>query len=273
MRIGADMVGPGEPCFVIAEVGLQHDGSLSQAHAYIDACTGAGVDAVKFQCHLRDGVDGWREVSSYGSGETRGQYWERTGFGASEWIGLAEHCEENRVHFLCSPFSVEAVGMLEDLVPAWKIPSGQIKNTPMLQAIKATGKPVLASTGMATMAEIAEFRRHFPAVQFLQCTSKYPTEAEDVGLFEAAALGGLSDHSGTIWAGLGAVAMGINVLEVHVCWSRHEAGPDVDSALTIEDLRDLVKGCRYIERAKELVKKDEMAKELQDMRDLFMVTE
>ncbi len=121
------------------------------------------------------------------------------------------------------------------------------------------------------MAEMDELRRRFPDVQFLQCTSRYPTKAEEVGLFEAAALGGLSDHSGQIWAGLGAVAMGVKYLEAHVCWSKQEFGFDVDAALTIEELADLVTGARYIEQAKTLVYKDEMARELEDMRDIFMV--
>jgi len=272
LKIGDVKVGPGESCYIIGEVGLQHDGSLNQAHAFIDALASAGVDAVKFQCHLGDRTSEWRYQPEW-SNETRQEYWARTGFTKDEWSGLAQHCEDDGIAFLCSPFSLEAAGMVNPLVPAWKIPSGQVRNTLMLEFIRDTGKPVLCSTGMSTLAEMDEFRRMFPDVQFLQCTSRYPTRAEEVGLFEAAALGGLSDHSGTIWAGLGAVAMGISVLEVHVCWSKSEAGFDVEAALTVDEVGELVRGVSFIERAKTLVSKNEMAGRLGGMRELFMVTE
>lgn len=273
MDIGARKLGPEEPCFIIAEVGLQHDGSVRQAHAYIDAVAEAGADAVKFQCHHGDPVEGWRVAPEWIS-ETRQEYWKRTGFTPLEWFNLAVHARSVGIEFMCSPFSVPAVLLLERLVPAWKIPSGLIGNWPVLEAVADTEKPVLLSTGMATDDETDRARDFLEDrgldVLVMQCTSEYPCPAEHVGLWEAAACGGLSDHSGTIWAVLGAVALGIRAAEVHVCWNRGEAGFDVESSITVDELRRLCEGARFIERAKGPVSKDKMAEELAPMRELFM---
>ena len=135
---------------IIAEVGLAHDGSLSQAHAYVDACAKAGVDTVKFQCHLGDPCTEWRTVPLYLQDVDRLAYWKRTGFTFEQWVQLSYHCGLRNVEFLCSPFSVAAVELLDSQVERWKVPSGRIADMALLDAIGATGKPVLLSTGMAT---------------------------------------------------------------------------------------------------------------------------
>ena len=275
-QIGARHIGPGEPCFIIAEVGLAHDGSLSQAHAYVDAIAKSGADAAKFQCHLGDPVSEWRVQPEWPQDATRQAYWQRTGFSKAEWQSLAEHCRDSGLVFLCSPFSVEAVRLLDPLVSAWKVPSGKVTDSTLLQAIGATGKPVLLSTGMGTRAEIqAEIwalKGGFP-IELLQCTSVYPCPPELIDLTTVKLFHGLSDHSGTIYPGIAAAALGCQVLEVHVCWSKEQGGFDTAASITVDELAQLVQGVRFVEKAMQPVDKDKMAAELQSTRNVFMVGE
>jgi N,N'-diacetyllegionaminate synthase len=258
---------------IIAEVGLAHDGSLSQAHAYVDACARAGVDTVKFQCHLGDPCTEWRVRPAWAQDETRQAYWQRTGFTFRQWEGLAFHCQDMRVEFLCSPFSVAAVALLNPLVKRWKVPSGRIADMALLEAIGKTGKPVLLSTGMATDAELGravEVLRLAKDIWLLQCTTIYPCPPESVGLGDYKWYEGLSDHSGTIYAGLAAAALGCKVLEVHVCWSKEQGGFDTAASLDMGQLRQLVEGVRFIEKAMQPVDKDAMAATLAETRRVFM---
>jgi N-acetylneuraminate synthase len=269
----------------MAEVGMAHDGSLGMAHAYVDAVAKAGADAIKFQCHLAEAEstpdEPWRVEPEWPQDASRFDYWKRTAFTRDQWWSLKAHANEKRLAFLCSPFSVEAVKMLDRMVEAWKVPSGELANRELLWALQKTDKPVIMSTGMATSLEPVmtagmghpfEFHPH----AFLQCTSQYPTPPERVGLNLVQEWQrwnvpiGLSDHSGTIYPGLAAVALGCDILEVHVCFSKQQFGFDVSSSITVEQLAQLVEGVRFIEAAKAPVDKDEMAKELEPMRELFM---
>ena len=273
-RVGLRRIGPGQPCFIMAEVGLAHDGSLTQAHAYMDAIKRAGADAAKFQCHLGDPTTEWRVVLGWQRNETRQEYWERTAFTAEEWHGIAAHCRDLGLEFVCSPFSAKSVPFLDGLVRMWKIPSGRVADDALLSAVAATGKPVLLSTGMSTAQERQDALARLldvgcPVIQ-MQCTSAYPTPPERVGLPVAARWGGLSDHSGTIYPGIAAVALGVKVLEVHVCFSRDQGGLDTAASVTTAELKQLVEGVRFVEAAMKPVDKDLEAQELAPMRRVFM---
>jgi N,N'-diacetyllegionaminate synthase len=260
---------------IIAEVGLAHDGSLSQAHAYVDACAKAGVDTVKFQCHLEDPCTEWR-VEPYSSQDfDRQAYWARTDFTKRQWIELAGHCELAHVEFMCSPFSRRAVMRLDEMVKRWKVPSGRIADMALLEAIGKTGKPVLLSTGMATDAEIVAASGYLFETKcgygFLRCTTLYPCPPEKIGLVGGwQNYVGLSDHSGTIYPGLAAAALGCKVLEVHVCWSKEQGGFDTAASLDMGQLRQLVEGVRFVEKAMQPVDKDKMAEKLAETRRVFM---
>jgi N-acetylneuraminate synthase len=203
-------------------------------------------------------------------------------FGESAWHELRRHSAERGLLFLSSPFSLEAVELLCRVgVAAWKIPSGEVGNTAMLERVLETGLPVLLSTGMSGLEEIdaavelSERRNVSPVV--LQCTTDYPCPPERVGLnmlgFFRQRYGcrvGLSDHSGTIFPGLAAATMGASVLEVHVTLSREAFGPDVTASVTTGELRQLVDGVRFIERAlASPVDKESIASELAPVRALF----
>ncbi len=272
-------------CLVIGEVGQAHDGSLGMAHAYIDAVARAGVDAVKFQTHIaaaestRD--EPWR-VKFSRQDATRYDYWKRMEFSETQWAGLAEHAGDCGIWFLSSPFSLEAVEMLDRIgVPAWKVGAGEITNLPMLRAMARTGKPVILSSGMATWAEmdtaVRTVREAGSPVAVLQCTTAYPCPPEKIGLNLLAELRerygcvvGLSDHSGAIYAGLAAAALGAQIIEAHVVFSKECFGPDVQSSLTTAELAQLVTGVRVIELAlANPVNKEEMATELGELRGIF----
>lgn len=266
-------------CLLIGEVAQAHDGSLGTAHAFIDAIAAAGADAVKFQTHIAaaESTPGepWR-VRFSRQDESRYDYWKRMELTEEQWAGLKAHAEERGLLFLSSPFSVEAAEMLERLgMKAWKVASGEVSNPMLLDYLIATGKPILLSTGMSPLEEIdaAVARIKDPVV--MQCTTAYPCPPEKVGLnlipFFRERYGcavGLSDHSGTIYPGLAAVTLGAEVLEVHVTLSREAFGPDVPASLTTAELRQLVEGVRFLERALP-VDKDAMAVEMEPLRRMF----
>lgn len=276
---------PNRSCLIVAEIAQTHDGSLGTAHAYIDAAARAGAQAIKFQTHIAaaESTPGepWR-VKFSPQDETRYDYWKRMEFTPAQWAGLAAHAREKGLIFLSSAFSFEAVDLLEGIgVPAWKVGAGETSNLPMIGRMAATGKPVILSSGMSDWDELDRavecVRRAGAPVAVLQCTTAYPCPPEKLGLNVIELLAGrydcpvgLSDHSGTIYAGLAAATLGARIIEVHVTFSRECFGPDVVASITTQELARLVEGVRFIERAmKSPVDKAEMARSLTDLRRTF----
>lgn len=284
-EIAGRQVGEQAPCLVIGEVAQAHDGSLGMAHAFIDAIADAGADGVKFQTHIADAESTPSEpfrVRFSQQDETRLDYWRRMEFTEEQWRGLKQHASERDLIFLSSPFSNEAVEMLERVgVPAWKIASGEVGNAPMFERIVQTQKPVLLSTGMSPWEEIdqaaARVREADLPLLVFQCTSAYPTPPDKVGLNVLQTLRsrydcpvGLSDHSGTIYPGLAAAVLGVDMIEVHVTFSREMFGPDVPASLTTDELRQLVEGVRFVEgMLSNSVDKDAVALEMAPLRETF----
>jgi N,N'-diacetyllegionaminate synthase len=283
-QIGDRGVGGPAATLVIGEVAQAHDGSLGTAHAFIDAIADAGAHAVKFQTHIAHAESTPSEpfrVQFSQQDSSRYAYWQRMEFSEEQWRQLAEHARARELLFLSSPFSLEAVELLERVgVPAWKVGSGEVANTPMLRSIAATGKPVLLSSGMSTLDELdraVDVLRDQAPFAVLQCTSEYPSPPEHIGLNVLPELAerydvpvGLSDHSGTIYPSLGAVVVGASILEVHVTLSREMFGPDVAASVTTDELRDLVRGVAFLERAlAHPVDKDAAANDLAPVRKLF----
>jgi len=255
------------------------------AHAFVDAIADAGADAVKFQTHIAAAestpAEPWR-VPFSPQDATRYDYWRRMEFTEEGWHGLAQHARSRGLIFLSSPFSVEAVELLERVgVPGWKIASGEVNNQPMLDRIAWTGLPVLLSSGMSNLGELDWAMAHLRGlglpVLLFQCTTLYPCPPEKVGLnlipfFRERydCLVGLSDHSGTIYAGLAAATLGVEAVEVHVTLSREMFGPDVPVSLTTTELRQLVEGIRFIEAMRaHPVDKDTLAGEVASLRAAF----
>lgn len=278
-------IGGSAPCFMIAEVAQAHDGSLGLAHAFIDAAAKAQVDAVKFQTHIAKAEstpsEPWR-IQFSSQDKTRYDYWKRMEFSEAQWTELKKHCDDRKLVFLSSPFSVEAVELLERVgVPAWKVGSGEVTNTPLFSAIAKTKKPVLLSTGMSSSSElkatVQTIRSLSLPLALFQCTSMYPTPPEKIGLNliremrEAFGIPvGLSDHSANLFTGVAAVCAGASLVEVHLTLSRDMFGPDLTSSLTTEELKLLVEGIRWCETLhRNPVNKDLMAQELLAMKQTF----
>ena len=249
--------------FLIAEIGQAHDGSLGILHSYIDALAGTGVDAVKFQTHIASAESSIHEpfrVNFSYEDKTRYDYWKRMGFTEEQWIGIKTHCEEAGLEFMSSPFSLEAVDLLERLgVKRYKIGSGEVNNFLMLEKIARTGKPVILSSGMSNYTDIEKainyLRDRVEHVSVVQCTTAYPTPYSRLGLnvitelkdrFPGAKIG-LSEHTGEIYAGIAAVAIGADLLEFHAVFDKRMFGPDATSSLEIDQIRELVRGVRSIE--------------------------
>ena len=272
-------------CLVIAEVGLAHDGSLGLAHAFIDEAARGGADAVKFQTHIAAAESTPAEpfrVKFSRQDATRYEYWQRMEFTEGQWQGLAGHARDKGLLFLSSPFSVEAVELLTRVgMPMWKIASGEVGNVPLLDAMIATRRPILLSSGMSDLAELdrstARVQQAGLPLAVMQCTTAYPCPPERIGLNMLPAfrerykcLVGLSDHSGTIYPGIAAAAIGCDVLEVHITMSRGMFGPDVPASVTIEELRQLVDGVRFVERMRaNPVDKEAAARDTAPLRAIF----
>lgn len=250
-------------CFIIAEIGQAHDGSLGSAHAYIDAVARTGVDAVKFQTHIAYAESTRHEqfrVKVFPQDKTRYDYWKRMEFTFQQWSDLAAHARDLGLEFLSTPFSKEAVDLLQMLdVPAFKIGSGDVSNFDLLDEIIATQKPILLSSGMSSYNELDNTVGRITAkgnkLAVFQCTTSYPCDAKEIGYNVLTELKqryrcpvGLSDHSGTIFPSLAAVTLGANFLEVHSVFSKQCFGPDTKSSLDMLELKQLVDGVRFIEK-------------------------
>lgn len=285
MKIENISIGSGAPAFLIAEVGQAHDGSLGIAHAYIDAASEVGVDAVKFQTHLaaaESTLDEPFRIRFSRQDETRYAYWKRMEFSFEQWQELKDHALEKGLVFLSSPFSVQAVELLTRLdIPAWKIGSGETVSGDILDVIIETKKPVLVSTGMSTFEEIEcmvkKFRKSETSFALLQCTSKYPVDFSEVGLNVLQEMKelfhcpvGLSDHSGSIFPPLAALALGVDLIETHIVFDKRMFGPDATASLTMAEFTLLVKARTAFHRMKSNpVDKNKMVHSLSEMRNIF----
>ena len=203
-------------------------------------------------------------------------------FTEPQWQELRRHAVERDLLFLSSPFSIEALEMLQRVgVSAWKVASGEVSNLPLLDRMLETGLPMLLSSGMSPLSEldaaVDRVKHRGNPLVVLQCTSAYPCPPEQTGLqlipefaqrYDCAI--GLSDHSGTVYPGLAAATLGIGVLEVHVTLSREMFGPDVAASVTSAELRQLVDGVRFIERMLFAApNKDVLARETASLRSAF----
>jgi len=275
-----------EQCpFIIAEIAQAHDGSLGTAHAYIDAVAEAGADAIKFQMHIakeESTLDEPFRIKFSQQDATRYDYWKRMEFTKEQWVGLSKHAQERGLIFLSSPFSVKAVEMLRDIgIPAWKIGSGEVRSEELLNAMAQNGSPILLSTGMSNFNEIESavnrIKKYGLSFAIFQCTSKYPTPLNQVGLNVIDELRekfncpvGLSDHSGSIFPGLDALAHNVDLLEVHVTFDKRLFGPDVIASITVDELKLLAKANQVFQLMRcNPVEKNTIAANMADTKALF----
>jgi N-acetylneuraminate synthase len=285
LKIGDRDVGDGCPSFLVVEVAQNHEGSLSLAHSFIELASSCGADAVKFQTHLASEESTQEDqfrVPVQGNFRSRYDYWEAMEFNSKEWRELSQHASDNDLIFLSSPFSRLAVRLLEEVgAVGWKVGSGELLTDDLLESLSATGLPVILSTGMTSMSEVERavdvVRSGGSPFAVLQCVSRYPAPLEEVGLnvmhqfasrFDCPV--GLSDHSGTVWPSLAAMAQGASIIEVHITFDRRVRGPDASVSLEPEEVELLAQARdAFWKMAQNPVDKDSAASGLGDMRALF----
>jgi N-acetylneuraminate synthase/N,N'-diacetyllegionaminate synthase len=266
VKIGNRTVGEGEPVFIIAEAGSNHDRKLAQAKKLVDVAASAGADAVKFQTFSADKI-----VARIGP---KAEYMEKVSEKESvyeifkrielprEWHQeLMEYADKRGLIFLSSPFDEEAVDLLDELgVPAFKVASGELTNLPLVKYMARKGKPLIVSTGAATMEEVKEVVSVVRStgnkkIVLLHCVANYPAAPEDANLLAMSALKqkfklpvGYSDHTLGITAPLAAAALGAVMIEKHFTLSRKLPGPDHFYAIEPNELKTMVVGIRAVEK-------------------------
>jgi N-acetylneuraminate synthase/N,N'-diacetyllegionaminate synthase len=247
---------------VIAEAGVNHDGDPELAHRLVDVAADAGADAVKFQTFDPDRlVSAAADATPYqrarGSAADQHSLLASLTLPSSVWAELRDHAAERGTQFLSTPFDLGSAELLVGLgVPALKVSSGELTNTPFLRELSTFGVPLLVSTGMGSAAEVAaavEACAQAPGTVLFHCVSAYPAPLEQCNLRAipamAAAHGlpvGWSDHTTGLTSALGAVALGASVLEKHVTTDRTRSGPDHAASLEPEALAEYVEQCRAL---------------------------
>lgn len=251
---------------IIAEAGVNHNGDFGTAIKMIDVAKEAGVDIIKFQTSITS-TSKFSEKAEYqkretGADESQLDMIKKLRFSFDQHRKLKEYCDNIGISYLSTAFDFESIQFLESLgCDFWKIPSGEIINVPYLERIARTKNPVIMSTGIATLEEIANAislleKNGTPKITLLQCTTEYPTPFEDINLNAMSTLKnrfdkevGLSDHSMGIEVPIAAVAMGASVIEKHFTLDRTMPGPDQKASIEPDELKALVSSIRHVEQA------------------------
>jgi N,N'-diacetyllegionaminate synthase len=267
-EIAGRSVGSGAPCFIIAEAGVNHNGDLARALELVDGAAAARADAVKFQTFdadrlaTHDAPKAQYQLETTGGAESQRDMLRRLQLSPDDHRALIARCAQGGIVFLSTPFDEESADLLASLgVPAYKTPSGELTNLPYLAHVARLGKPVIASTGMATLAEVESAVETLASngcreLALLQCVSNYPAAPADVNLRAMETLErtfgvpvGYSDHTDGLTIALAAAARGAAVIEKHFTLDRSLPGPDHRASLEPGELETLVRGIRTIESA------------------------
>ncbi len=255
---GRIVISEGGPVVIIAEAACEHLGSVEVAKRMVEAAKGAGADVIKFQMHLPEemipnSIQFW--------GGSMDEVLARYNLSLEAQHELIRYCEHLGIQYLCTPFCAAAADILDRLgVAAFKTGSGEMTNLPMLRHIARKGKPMIVSTGMATLDEIKEtvtaLRNEDAKFILMHCTSAYPPRYDQINLrfigdlrerFDV--LVGYSDHTPEVWTALGAVVLGAKVIEKHFTLDRALKGPDYHISLEPDEFQMMVQAIRKLEAA------------------------
>lgn len=261
MQIGNRKIGFNEPPLVIAEIGINHEGSLEAAIEMVDAAAKAGAEVIKHQTHVVDDemsplaktvIPGNADVSIY-------DIMNRCALNEEDETKLKNYVESKGLIFISTPFSRAAANRLERMgLSAYKIGSGECNNYPLIEHIAKFGKPMIVSTGMNTIESVGKtvaiMEKHQIPYALLHCTNLYPTKPEEIRLGAMTELAaafpnaviGLSDHSLNNNACLAATALGASILERHFTDSKYRPGPDIICSMDPAELSALIQGTREI---------------------------
>ena len=269
VAIGNKIIGESEPCFIIAEAGVNHNGDVSLAKKMIDLAREAGADAVKFQTFraeqlvCKDAQKAPYQKQTTGAEESQYEMLKKLELSEKSLRDLFAYAQKRGIMFLASPFDNESVDLLNSLgVPAFKIGSGEITDFPLLRYIAKKVKPIILSTGMATLAEVEEAlatlrKEGVDNIILLHCVSSYPAKIEYTNLRAMGTLKqtfklpvGLSDHTPGITIPIAAVALGACIIEKHFTLDKKLPGPDHKASLEPDELKQMVQAIRDVEKAK-----------------------
>lgn len=261
-------IGKGEPVFIIAEVGVNHNGDISLAKRLVEVAAKAGADAVKFQTFKAENVvtktapkaEYQRETTDIANSQF--EMLKRLELSKQDFAELKDYCDQRGIIFMSTPHDQESIDVLDQLgISIFKIGSGDITNLPYLQYMARKGKPMILSTGIATLGEIEEAVETIlgagnKELILLHCVSSYPADVEECNLRAIQTLEnafqlpvGFSDHTLGIEVSLAAVALGACVIEKHFTLDRTLPGPDHKASLEPAELAQLIQGIRAVEKA------------------------
>jgi N,N'-diacetyllegionaminate synthase len=265
IKIKDYLIGSKYPCFIIAEAGVNHNGSFVLAKKLIDAAKSAGANAVKFQIFKSEKIvtpnagQAKYQEENIGKKETQYSMLKKLELSYNDFKKLKEYCEKKGIIFLATPHSCkEDVDLVAKLCPAVKIGSGDLTNLPILKYAAAKKLPIILPTGMATMKEVKEAAGVILPVNkkliLLHCTTNYPTPLNEVNLRAMVTMEkefdlpvGYSDHTQGIKVSLAARALGACIIEKHFTLDRNMLGPDHKASLEPKELKEIVSGIREIE--------------------------
>ncbi len=253
---------------IIAEAGVNYNGSLETAYRMVDKAIEAGADIIKFQTGIPEKVmSAFAPKAAYqkettGDGESQLEMVRKLMLKFEDFYPLKDYCTHNKIKFLSTPFDLDSIDFLDNLgCDIWKIPSGEITNLPYLERICETRKPVILSTGMSTLKEVREAIQilnngGIPKISLLHCTTEYPAPYSDVNLLAMLSMKdafgldvGYSDHTLGIEIPIAAVAMGATIIEKHFTLDRNMDGPDHKASLEPDELAAMVEAIRNVELA------------------------
>ena len=264
---GIDYFNKLQKAFVIAEAGVNHNGDLKKAFEMIEAAVNAGVDAIKFQTFKAEKlVSGIADMASYqkhnlGSDMSQLEMIRKLELSFDDFAELKAYCDRQGIMFLSTPFDEVSADFLTEMVPMFKIGSGEITNIPFLKHIAQKKKPIILSTGMSSLSDIetALSAMHCEGasdISLLHCTTNYPCPFNEVNLRAMLTIGqafklpiGYSDHTLGIEVPVAAVALGAKIVEKHFTLDRQLPGPDHKASLEPEELAAMVKSIRNVEAA------------------------
>lgn len=266
---------------LIAEIGSVHDGSFGNALKLIELASECGANAVKFQTHISDAETLPNAPNpGYFQNESRSEYFKRTGFSKNQWKDLKKQAEKLDIVFLSSPFSLEAVDLLEDInITHYKIASGEVTNSPLLEKIAMIGKPVILSSGMSNWKELDNAVSIFKGncdLTVMQCTTAYPCPPEKVGLNILTEIKnrydvniGFSDHTSGLSASIAAATLGAQTIEKHLTFSKKMYGSDAQHSMEPNEFKLLSRSLHELwEIIKNPINKDDLD-DYYEMKNIF----
>lgn len=253
---------------IIAEAGVNHNGSIELAKQMVEAAAKAGADYIKFQTFKPEKlVSKYAQKADYqkkttGNNESQLQMLEKLALSYDDFVELKKYCEQIGIGFLSTPFDEDSIRFLDSLdMDFWKIPSGEITNYPYLVQIAQTGRDIVLSTGMCEMDEIADAMKVLEEsgagnISLLHCNTEYPTPYEDVNLLAMKQMRtafkkqvGYSDHTVGIEVPIAAVALGAEIIEKHFTLDKNMEGPDHKASLEPLELSQMICSIRHIEKS------------------------